>query len=120
MEVIWMIWPKPCLRRRGKLALVTWTTPQKLVSICPLSLELVGSHFLKSSHEAIAGVIHHDINAAESLFGSGNSFFSLRRRFDVELNCSQLLAIPFAEIGQLLRLAGCGHDPVTSFENGFG
>src|SRR6478672_7798633 len=66
-----------------------------------LSLELVGSHFLKSSHEAIAGVIHHDINAAESLFGSGNSFFSLRRRFDVELNSSQLLAIPFAEIGQL-------------------
>ena len=32
-----MMWPLPCLRRRGRTSRVTCTTPQKLVSIWPLN-----------------------------------------------------------------------------------
>ncbi|MDT7600386.1 MAG: hypothetical protein QOK26_2463 [Pseudonocardiales bacterium] len=33
-EDTWMMWPAPCSRSTGRAALVTFTTPSRLVSIC--------------------------------------------------------------------------------------
>ena len=60
-----MTWPAPCSRSTGSAALVTLTTPKRLVSIC--ARKSSSGDVLDGGEVGIAGVVDDDVETAEGV-----------------------------------------------------
>jgi hypothetical protein len=85
-----------------------------------LALEFVGRHFLECTDESIAGVVHHDVNASESVDCCGHSGIRVLGRCDVELNRPNAVPVRFDKISQLLWATGGSDDLITCLKYSLG
>ena len=95
-EETWMMWPLPCSRSIGRAALLTLTTPSRLVS--SWARKSAGVDVLDRRQVGVAGVVDHDVQPAEGRHRRLHRPLRRLRVGDVQRDREHPLPVPLHQV----------------------